>query len=68
MTEHTCRCTTCGDYHVRFEPPLREREPYFAPRVHCPICYTYGHSHRKDCANADTGMQHHVPLNYFVPQ
>ncbi len=29
-------------------------------RRHCPKCFTFGYSHRKDCPYKDKGMQHHI--------
>ena len=29
-------------------------------RRYCPMCYTFGHSHRKDCLYKDSGMQYHI--------
>lgn len=43
----------------KYEPePEPEIDRSKLPR--CPICYTNGHQHRKDCRYRDFGMQYHV--------
>ena len=27
---------------------------------YCPVCYTFGHTHRKGCKYSSTGLDHHV--------
>lgn len=60
----SCMCPTCGNIHFveRAVDPEVEQIPLVQPTVHCPICWTYGHVHRKDCKYSEAGMIHHVPL------
>lgn len=49
---------------VECEPPIREEVDLeeFKPTVRCPVCYTYGHKHRKTRAFAGKGMENHVRI------
>lgn len=60
---HDCRCPVCGDVHlaVVLEEP-HEEVPEIEATMRCPICWTYGHTHRRDCRYANNGMLHHVMI------
>lgn len=49
------RSDMCRYDGVAVEPP-EDRSQY--PR--CPVCWTNGHMHRKDCRYRNDGMAHHV--------
>lgn len=56
---HRCVCPLCGDEHFESE----EQGPV-VPTKRCPICWTYGHTHRKGCHYEHDGMLFHIPLSY----
>lgn len=41
--------------------PEIEDIPPFEPTIRCPVCWSYGHQHKKTCGHK--GIEHHIAID-----